>query len=315
MTSAWRVVASTALLAGATAIAAEPAPVEWRTGWRVGDSATYRVTQQRIDERARGAPSTRTSVSTLVVRVLPSAPGQTSGLRLGWRRTLDEGRPLAAADAERAPALAALLRQAPEVVLRADADGLPERVENVEELVTLGQRVAAELAERPAMGASAPALAALVQQLVTPSLVQSVALAEANTLLGYAGVAFTPGQTREVAQELPNPLGGPNFPAQTRVRVLEHDATARRLRIEAVTTLDPLNARAVIEKTLDGLAQRAGRALPPGTFSRVDIRTVHTIEVDLADGWPLRARSERQIDIGASDGAARRVDTHTYERR
>jgi acyl dehydratase len=53
MTSAWRVVASTALLAAATAIAAEPPPVEWRTGWRVGDSATYRVTQQRIDDFAR----------------------------------------------------------------------------------------------------------------------------------------------------------------------------------------------------------------------------------------------------------------------
>jgi hypothetical protein len=158
-------------------------------------------------------------------------------------------------------------------------------------------------------------LAAMIQELVSPALVRASLLSEGNTLLGYAGVAFAPGETLEAPQELLNPLGGPNFSAVTRVRMIEHDQKTRLLRIEAVTTLDPDKVRTALEQTIERMGQRLGKPLPPDTVKRVDIRTLHTIDIDLSDGWPLRARTERQIEIVASDGVGRRTDINVYARR
>jgi hypothetical protein len=248
------------------------------------------------------------------VRLLPPTAGQ-SGRRLGWRRTMKDIPTLAAADAERAPALTAFLRNTPEAILRADDDGIPEAVENLDEITAQAKRVTADLAMLAPLAASAPTLVAVVQEMVSPAVVRSALLSEGNSLLGFAGVEFTPGKTLEVAQELPNPLGGPSFPAVTRVRLLEHNVKARLLRIEARTTLDAAKARVALAQTLERMGQRLGKPLPPDAITRVDIETVHAIDIDLKDGWPARARTQRQIEIAASDGVARRVDTSLFVRR
>jgi len=290
-------------LVAVCALAFAASPVTWQTPWRAGDGAQYELTKERVDERA-GRPTTRRqTLSTLAVRVLTPTAGQT-GHRLGWRHTLAEP-----------GALADLLREMPEVVLRTDADGIPEAVENLDAITAGARRIAAELTQNAPQAASAPAVAAMVQEMVSPALMQASVLSEGNTLLGYAGVEFTSGKTLEVPQELPNPLGGPAYPAVTRVRLLEHDPTQRLLRIEAVTSLDPDKARQVLVQTLERMAQRLGKPMPADAITRVDIRTTHTIDVDLRDGWPLQARTVREMNVTGADGTARRIDTSSFVRR
>jgi hypothetical protein len=150
--------------------------------------------------------------------------------------------------------------------------------------------------------------------MVSPALVQSQSLSEGNTLLGYAGVSFDSDRVIEVSQQLPNPLGGPAFAAVTRVRAVSHDAQTKALRIEARTSLDPEAARQTLAQTLEQMGRRLGRPMPPDAIRRVQITILHTIDVNLGDGWPSRATTRRDIDIEASDGVARRSDAQTYVR-
>lgn len=148
---------------------------------------------------------------------------------------------------------------------------------------------------------------AMLDRMAAPAVVESMLGRVLQTYNGFVGLDVEPGQWYELETQLPNPLGGPAFPARLQVLLSVSDDDADDVFVEWNQRIDPEKGAAALwamAETLVGetIAAGAREGLPK--------------EVDFRDeGMFLFRRSTGVIEMFETTRTVVLADTHKVERQ
>jgi hypothetical protein len=207
--------------------AAEAAKVKWVMPWKAGTSLDYATEQLTTTDKA-GAKSRERGTDTTHVRITEAtADGYTqSWTSEGARFDVLEGDK--SGEVQKRTALAALSGAAIDIRLNAEgqyvgmrnADAIATRLRNaMKPLMLLGteaqlasiedtrQREAARVEARRKLDGA-------LDRMLAPAIVEAMLTRQIQDYNGFIGIELEPDQAYELETELPNPTGGPAFPAK-----------------------------------------------------------------------------------------------------
>jgi hypothetical protein len=125
------------------------------------------------------------------------------------------------------------------------------------------------------------------------------------------GREFDPRNPASYEDKLPNPLGGEPFPAHGQFVVKTWDEAQKRLVVDWSQKVDPEQASAILERTLQAIAKNAGRPAPsPSAVGQISISDAGSFTLDTATGWIVELRHTRTNEAGSNQQS----DTLTFKR-
>ncbi len=201
--------------------------------WTTGVTRELRIAQERsgAGEAASGAGASRVTVSVEAEH----AEGWT--LRWDADATVLDGLGLSAAVLEEADRRDNLPRQ--QIRYRVGRSGMFEEVLNVDELrQAVDEALIALAAVAPGGGEGLADSQALVAGLPDQALAD-IYTEDLRIFHGLEGLELEVGEQVELAEELPNPFGGPPVPAVTTIEILETVDRDGCVSIQARTLPDP----------------------------------------------------------------------------
>jgi hypothetical protein len=148
---------------------------------------------------------------------------------------------------------------------------------------------------------------AMLDRMAAPAMVEAMLSRVLQTYNGFVGVDLEPGQWYELETELPNPLGGPAFPAKLQVMLTPSNDEADDVWLEWNQRIDPVKGAAAIWALAEKLV---GQEIP--AEARKDLPK----EVDFHDeGVFLFRRSTGVIEMFETVRTVKLADTAKVERQ
>ena len=148
---------------------------------------------------------------------------------------------------------------------------------------------------------------AMLDRMTAPPVVESMLGRVLQTYNGFVGLDVEPDQWYELETRLPNPLGGPVFPARLRVMVSVSDSDADDVFVEWTQRVDPEKGATALWAAAETLI---GETIP------ADAREGLPKQVDFHDeGMFLFRRSTGVIEMFETTRTVTLADTHKVERQ
>ena len=274
--------------------------VEIAPKWKAGETRSYERVKSR--RRTRGGKETqhvsgRTPVDLKVIEATDK--GYVVRWTFGKTTSDDPG-------AERDPVARALvgLVEGMHVDLELDREATVLGVRNWKELQTKGRSIVETLAEaRPGLDKETadrlrPALLAM---MATRGQVEQLFTREPQPFFLAVGRTYTPGKPFEFDDTLPNPLGGPPFPAKARLGLKSYDPKTGRAVVEWTQATDPRATGRVIAETLKQMARRLGNRAPTAAdLGDMKVEDRGEFVLDVKTGWPEHVTHTRKVTSGGS---------------
>jgi hypothetical protein len=283
---------------------AEPAGVEVRPKWKVGERHTY----ERIKSRRRvqaGKESQSAARTPIEIEVVEAGP---KGILLGW--TYGESRiddPVQAANPLVRRMADILKGFRVELELGPD-DASIQGVRNWQELQKTVRTIVETLLEEYRKSGQLPpaALKAVEDQLAalsaTREQVEGLVTREAALLVVGLGRTYRRDEPIEFDERLPSPLGGSPIAAKGRFALRSYDPTTGRLVVDWTLTIPPEEARKFVERAIREITEKAGGAAPPAnlaeTLRGMTIEDRGVLTLDAHTGWPLEVAHTRTMKLG-----------------
>jgi hypothetical protein len=155
------------------------------------------------------------------------------------------------------------------IELVVDKEGSLEGVRNWRDLkkktFEILELMTAEMTKAGVPKATVDGIRGMVEPLVSSE--ESIALfftREPGLLLVPLGHVYSPGKTIPFIDEVPNPFGGDSFPTKSVIKLERIEAGTGNATIRMKQTLDPAQLNRILEKTMNDLARRVGKPVPPG---------------------------------------------------
>ena len=309
---AWVVVVGMLLMMGVVAPGkAEETVIDLHSDWALGDTHLLELLKERKDYRSGKLVSDNKTRTLIDMEVLQRTD---EGYVLRWTY---RGTEMLAAAAKNNPFVQrmASLNKGMHFNIRADADGTPIGLNNLEEVISLYKKVIEEL-ELWLKKTGLPPEQVLqimkgVEPLMNPETAEVMAMKEPGIFLLVCGGSFALNERQEYEDLLPNPFGGEPFPSRAYFLLQEVNAKNETVIIEWKQTLDPDKTRDVLEETFRKMMQRADSETPK---EEIDL-PVFAIEddgrfvIDTSTGWPRSVSYRRSV----SSRDRRRIDVSTFQ--
>jgi hypothetical protein len=296
-------VCAACLIAAAVSVSIAVQPsVSLLPKWQAGDKLRFEMVRTR-ERSQKGGPARRSSAATdFEVEVLSASK---TGFVLAW--TWDETR---LDDPELASNIVARkmvnLMNGFRMILDVDPDGAFRGVQNWAELKDKGARLIDTVSgELKKAGLDEATLAAVRGQVsamfASREQIDQFATREPQLFFMVMGVEFDSAAPNEMDSELPNPFGGKPFPSRARIALKELDKETGLARVTFQQTVEPAEARRIMEQSLREMAKQVGKPAPDGPlFKDFAIEDRADFVIDTSTGWirSLTHTRTSRVDAG-----------------
>lgn len=193
------------------------------------------------------------------------------------------------------------------VVLQLDSHTKLQGVRNWRQLQAMGRKVIEmTLEEIQRAGTDDATIDKTRQQLLslfaTKQQVEMLFTRSSQVFFMPLGLEHSVGRPSEYEDRLPNPFGGEPFPTRASFTVDEIDPSSDTAVVTWRQEIDPVAGARVLEETLNDLAVRMGKPVPPGrTLDFVNVTDEARFVLHRSSGWPQRLSHTRTTTVaGAS---------------
>jgi hypothetical protein len=192
------------------------------------------------------------------------------------------------------------------MILDVDPEGVFRGVQNWAELkdkgTTLLETVSDELKKA---GLDEAALGAIRDQVssmfASKEQINQFAAREPQLFFMVMGAEFDGDAPIQMDSELPNPFGGEPFPSRARMALKELDKETGLARVTFQQTVEPTEARRIMEQSLRDMAKRMGKPAPGGPlFKDFAIEDHADFVIETSTGWirSLTHTRKSRVDAG-----------------
>lgn len=186
--------------------------------------------------------------------------------------------------------------------------GLRNRDEMISHMKTVTEKILTVLDSDPEKQAK---IRSVMQQLLSPQMVETQALMDAYLVYGLMGGSYRGGQVDTYDTQLPFPFGGPPIPATLHVLLHEFDDQTGLARITAQSIPDPVQMNKAMGEWMIRMAKSQGQPPPqPSQIPEFFMRDTTEYVYDSKLSLPREVTSEKFIRIAG--GANIRIDRRTY---
>ena len=283
---------------------AEAQNIVLEPAWKNKSEVRFERSKTRTDSQIGQPAQGRTPFTIKVLKA------DKSGYVISWRY----GRSLISGTAT-SPSIEALqdLMDNLEYVIELEPDGRFKSLRNWQQVRDKTAKLIDQMfpSDKSADAASKSAAEQIKALFATKNNVESYLLREVQLFFMFYGQRLNPNEELEYDDLLPNPLGGPPFPAKARIKVLSVDKNKASLRY--TLNFDREKSGKIIADSLAALAKRMGKDSGELTelASTLEISDEAQLLFDIKSKWPIRLTHERRIKLQGRS----RVDLIEYQLR
>lgn len=298
--------------------AAAAPTIKWVNPWKAGTTLTYAAEDIEIEIKAGNRQHDRTT-SNETVRITQATA---DGFQQTWTST-DPRYDVIEGDKSLEPAMRDMAAKLEDlaVVIALDKDGNYAKMENVAEVasrlreatrpivaLSFEQQIAKQdgKVDEEARKKAAALMEGVLDRMTQPAMVEAMVGRDIQSYNGFVGIDIEPDQAYELQTELPNPMGGPSFPAKLTFSLSVSEEDPDDLFVAFEQTIDPEKGAKAAQAVAESLIGEEHKDKLEGAIKAIDIKDEGLFVVHRPTGVVEMFESTRTTKIADQEKIERR---------